>query len=219
MGKRLKPKIGTRYGFYEVISDEVFMVKNKNNNHHRGHLHVKCTICDTTHYIRADILKSKQATKCRACSNKEKYHANVKNKLIAHKGYSVKHFGTGELSKSHLCAIRNRAKYRNLEWDDDYMTTENLWNLALKQDLKCVYTKIPLTFNRGTNKPMMDKNRNLNYDGWNASLDRIDSSKGYVKGNVQWVDRRINIMKLNHTHDDFIKLCKLVTKHANQQPS
>ncbi len=45
------------------------------------------------------------------------------------------------------------------------------------------------------------------------SLDRIDSSKGYIKGNIQLIQIKINIMKSNLSQDDFIYLCQEV---ANQ---
>ena len=37
-----------------------------------------------------------------------------------------------------------------------------------------------------------------------ASLDRIDSSKGYIKGNVQWVHKNINYMKQEMTNEEFL---------------
>lgn len=45
-----------------------------------------------------------------------------------------------------------------------------------------------------------------------ASLDRIDSNKGYVVGNVQWVYKKINMMKQGYSQDEFILLCKEVVK-------
>jgi len=45
-----------------------------------------------------------------------------------------------------------------------------------------------------------------------ASLDRIDSNKGYVKGNVQWVHKDINYIKMNLSEREFIKLCKKVSE-------
>jgi len=43
-----------------------------------------------------------------------------------------------------------------------------------------------------------------------ASLDRIDSSKGYVEGNVQWLHKDVNMMKRHYEQDYFINLCKKV---------
>lgn len=50
--------------------------------------------------------------------------------------------------------------------------------------------------------------------GTNASLDRIDSSKGYVKGNVQWVDKYVNLCKGHLSEDFFIELCKKVAQNV-----
>ena len=61
----------------------------------------------------------------------------------------------------------------------------------------------------GDLKPFPDKcpllGIDLNYTGtgkatgYSASIDRVDSSKGYIKGNVRIVSRRANIIKLDAT--------------------
>jgi len=43
-----------------------------------------------------------------------------------------------------------------------------------------------------------------------ASIDRINNSRGYLKGNIQLVHKDINFMKGKMSQDDFIKMCKLV---------
>lgn len=48
---------------------------------------------------------------------------------------------------------------------------------------------------------------------YRASLDRIDSSKGYIVGNIQFVSTSINFMKNTMSHEDTIKLCKLISKN------
>ena len=55
----------------------------------------------------------------------------------------------------------------------------------------------------------------------NASVDRIDSSKGYVIDNIQWVYRKINRMKNDVSDMDFVDLCTLVHnfRHDNFEPS
>jgi len=40
-----------------------------------------------------------------------------------------------------------------------------------------------------------------------ASLDRIDSTKGYTIDNVQWVHTIVNRMKWNTDENEFIKWC------------
>ena len=49
----------------------------------------------------------------------------------------------------------------------------------------------------------------------NCSIDRIDSSIGYIVGNVQLVCRIANIAKTNLSQDDFYKLCKAVLENLN----
>lgn len=46
-----------------------------------------------------------------------------------------------------------------------------------------------------------------------ASLDRIDSSKGYTKDNVQWVHKWLNMMKCNLSEKQFIELCGAVVRY------
>lgn len=41
-------------------------------------------------------------------------------------------------------------------------------------------------------------------------LDRIDSSKGYIEGNVQWVHKDVNMMKQNYSQKYFIEMCKKI---------
>jgi hypothetical protein len=48
-----------------------------------------------------------------------------------------------------------------------------------------------------------------------ASLDRIDSTKGYLVGNVQWVHKDINNIKQDYTVDELMKYCELIVKHKS----
>lgn len=40
-----------------------------------------------------------------------------------------------------------------------------------------------------------------------ASLDRIDSTKGYTKDNIQWLHKNVNLMKNVFDEDHFIHMC------------
>lgn len=77
---------------------------------------------------------------------------------------------------------------------------EDLWNLFEKQERKCAMTGLGLTL-RGYGKPP-----------GTASVDRIDSSKGYTKDNIQWVHKDVNKMKMDFTKEYFIEVCRLITE-------
>ncbi len=47
----------------------------------------------------------------------------------------------------------------------------------------------------------------------NMSIDRIDSNIGYEEGNIQWVDKRINMMKGSLSNEEFIELCTKVSEY------
>lgn len=47
-----------------------------------------------------------------------------------------------------------------------------------------------------------------------ASLDRIDSSRGYELGNIQWVHKNINFAKQQLSNVDFIEMCKRVALYS-----
>jgi hypothetical protein len=75
--------------------------------------------------------------------------------------------------------------------------------LFLEQNQQCRFT--------GESLIMWGK-RDGTYGG-TASLDRIDSSKGYIIGNVQWVHKKIQHVKRNWSDEEFISLCEQVALH------
>lgn len=52
-------------------------------------------------------------------------------------------------------------------------------------------------------------------DARTASLDRIDSDLGYIPGNVWWVHRDINQMKMSQSLARFVALCRAVVETAD----
>lgn len=76
------------------------------------------------------------------------------------------------------------------------------WELFEKQRHCCALTGLPIKFGRRY------------VDGNTASLDRIDSNKGYVPGNVHWVHKDVNKMKMDFSMERFVEICSMVVnKH------
>lgn len=113
---------------------------------------------------------------------------------------STKKFG--DIHQSYIYILRNRAYNKQLEFniDGDY-----LWKLFLKQKRKCALSGLEIGFPKTWGSKSKTE--------ITASLDRIDSSKGYIIGNVQWVHKKVNTMKMDMLVDEFTELCKRITQH------
>jgi len=114
--------------------------------------------------------------------------------------------GVGEFSISHYKKILANAEVRNIAMEVDI---KYMWNLYMEQNGKCKLTGLDIHFGKhviGVGTKMQTKT---------ASLDRIDSSKGYVEGNLQWIHKNVNRMKNIFTNEYFIDVCKRVSAHAN----
>lgn len=88
------------------------------------------------------------------------------------------------------------------------VTKEFLLDLLERQGFCCALSGLPIGF--ADNIEGHQKRRETT-----ASLDRIDSTKGYLPGNVQWVHKHINKMKQDFTDETFIKFCQAVTAHSS----
>jgi len=105
--------------------------------------------------------------------------------------------GKGELSISYLYKIHVHAKRRQIPYN---LEINYLWNLFLQQNRKCALSGRELFFSAKKGQKQT------------ASLDRIDSYKGYTEGNVQWIHKDINFMKQKYSQDYFIETCKEIVK-------
>lgn len=106
--------------------------------------------------------------------------------------------GCGEISGNLWYSIKSGAASRNLPCS---VTIEDAWGLFLKQERKCALTGELLIFGNTSYSP-----------DTTASLDRIDPSNGYVRGNVQWVHKTINRIKMDLQEPEFIEWCRRVSE-------
>jgi len=146
-----------------------------------GRWYKPCPSCGAEQsYLRRNyaVMSHKEGKECKSCSNK-------KPENNAHKGW-IK----GVLRSSFVYKYEAQADIRGLDWD---VTFEYLADVLIEQDFKCSLT--------GWDIDAMEVNKNT------ASLDRIDSSKGYVEGNVQWVHKMVNMCKQQYSQEEFIDMC------------
>ena len=80
---------------------------------------------------------------------------------------------------------------------------EYAWDIFIQQKGKCALTGLNITFAETARQRKFAT----------ASLDRIDSSKGYIKDNVQWIHKDIQRMKMDLSEEKFLDLCQKVVKH------
>ena len=93
---------------------------------------------------------------------------------------------------------KRNALSRNMEFN---ITIEYVADLYKKQEGRCAISGMDIDI-QGTP-----------WKGQTGSLDRIDSSKGYVEGNVQWVHKIVNEMKWDLEEEEFFSIVKLIYKH------
>ncbi len=98
--------------------------------------------------------------------------------------------GVGTLSGNFWNRVLNGAKVRKIAVK---ISIKSAWNKLQKQYEKCALTGVPISFHDNT-----------------ASLDRINSDKPYQRGNIQWVHKRINLMKGTLSNAEFLEWCKKV---------
>lgn len=99
--------------------------------------------------------------------------------------------------------LRN-AKKRFKDFDLDLEYLKELWE---SQNGVCPYTKIKLILPEYKN-PVGDPRIR-------ASLDRIDPSKGYIKGNVQFISTSINYMKGELSNEDTISFLQTIVANLS----
>jgi hypothetical protein len=168
-----------------------------------GQIVGKLTIISFSHKVGNDIFwncKCICGVECKISSKS----FNSGTKSCGCMKFELSYKGVGDLSSTYFSMIKKSAIKRNLSF---CVTKEFLWDLFLSQNKKCKLSNILLVMTKSY----------ANNTIQTASLDRIDSSVGYVEGNVQWVHKDINFMKQNKSDEEFIKFCILVADNSRSR--
>lgn len=96
-------------------------------------------------------------------------------------------------------ALKKRAKYQH---DNIDFNLDNAYLIEIfPRDYKCPYTEFTMSFGQGVRSPNT------------ATVDRIDTAKGYIRGNVEWISMHANRLKSNITYEKMKKLYQHMKKH------
>ena len=156
---------------------------------------------------------------CKNCKREKTNKYYSKNSLIINKKRKLAYKNNPHKNKT-----SNSNWYTGQGKNPQWVITPQLWyfnrvKYHANSRKKCVFD---LTFRQFTEsfsptcaltgvKLFLTKTRSQSPGNQNASLDRIDSSKGYDVGNIQWVDWRVNHIKGDIKNEEFIKICNLVS--------
>lgn len=140
--------------------------------------------CGDEYLMRSHELKTTKC--CKKCHRRKsgKEHSSYK--------------GLEFISKTYYTVAKHNAKNKKREFS---ISIEYLNNLLIIQNHKCKLSGLPIKIGNAVEETT-------------ASLDRIDSSKGYTENNIQWVHKDINHMKSDFKQSRFQELCKLVAKNT-----
>jgi hypothetical protein len=96
------------------------------------------------------------------------------------------------------------------------ITIEMAWKAFVCQRGRCALTGLELSFDKttGRTKLLPGGSRKATYVRGTASLDRVNSAKGYVRGNIQWVHKDVNLMKWEMDEKEFKLWCRRIARHT-----
>lgn len=118
------------------------------------------------------------------------------------KGNAHNRTGFKELSGSYWYVITAQAKRRGIPLS---VTIEQAYDQLVDQQWKCALTGVDIKFAVNLRDSRLEQT---------ASLDRIDNTRGYQLGNIQWLHKKVNIMKNIMDQSELIDWCrKIVSKH------
>jgi hypothetical protein len=129
----------------------------------------------------------------------EKYRKSAKGKITERKATAKRRdaleVDTDKFFKNWMTRVNTSAKSRNIVC---MLKQEDLRQKIAEVNWKCAISKLPLTMKHN--------------DRFKASVDRIDSSKGYTLDNIQIVATCVNMAKNAGTTEELINLCKAIAK-------
>lgn len=174
---------------------------------------VKCTQCGKKFSRRKAELNRSQKTRrklfcsrscCAHYKNQEFPHPNVGNLKAANRRDRDSRFRWFISRVRYRVTSKGNRRVKSLGTDLDVAYLRRVWRA---QDKVCPITGWRLRLPRSTRGWDADIPRHRR-----ASLDRIDSRLGYVRGNVRFVSVMVNNAKNDFTDTELLDFCRAVAK-------
>lgn len=153
---------------------------------------VRCD-CGSVGKVQANHLVAGRFQRCVDCTNKAQTGSGSK----AWKG-------VGACSSTAYSFFKASADHRGIPWN---ITIEDVAALYEKQGGCCALSGVSLRFRAGWQYKRFG----------NASLDRIDSLRGYERDNIQLVTSDVNFAKQQLSNAEFVALCRSVVRHHDRK--
>lgn len=171
--------------FFHLVVEKMDITKKSKDRSWRSICKCDCgRIADVnTNYLMRNLVKTCGHKDC--IYHRQDYSNSGKN--------NVKFTGYEDISGQFWSSYKCGAERRGFEFS---INIEYAWKLFLEQKRKCSLTGREIYFGK------------TNTSEKTASLDRIDSKKGYIEGNVHWIHKDVNKMKMDLDLKKFISLCK-----------
>lgn len=150
-----------------------------------GRYYKPCFSCGVLQsYLRKNYAEESLRLKklCKKCSNKltDNCHRGW------HRGIRVSWFNK----------FKTGSETRGIDWK---LSIDDVADIYENQNKKCALTGWDIGFPEVGHPQSSD-----------ASIDRIDSNFGYIKENIQIVNKKVNMMKQHYSMEEFLSVCKAV---------
>ena len=224
-------------GKVELLSDRTFrefnidVAKLQPNSNHK--VWVKCSYCGEeflrpfcklyqlhacpTHIINGNGLKLKWCSKCKQFLSYQKFNANnagydglssicatCKLSSKSAKKHDYKNMVRRKLDfdywlRCFVSAKKSKCKRDHVQCEVNIDLLKELWD---NQEGRCFYSRIRMAFGNNSLR--------------SASLERLDSSRGYVANNVVWASKAMNYMKNSAPYSEFCEFLEhaCFTRHT-----
>lgn len=194
MGKKICNTIGEIiYDIDNNSSNLKFLGYTKNPlDRANTYVNVQCTLCNGLATKRLSDIRNGKIKSCNCLRSSRK----TEKAAYAHR---YKNY-------------RRSAKVRNLDF---YITFDEFYEIVIQNCYYCNAEPIETRCSYGGRISKKTGIRNLSYSlpyRFN-SIDRINSSKGYVSGNCRPSCKQCNIMKMDYTESEFLDKIKQIYKN------